>query len=77
MTSKQASIFFKEAQNMSFQFLAFENLRSKEISSKKYVSNLYLIDIKWFNIYKIRKNMQGNEIIYRLKILENHLLVKH
>ena len=62
---------------MSFQFLAFENLRSKEISSKKYVSNLYLIDIKWFNIYKISKNMQGNEIIYRLKILKNHLLVKH
>ena len=62
---------------MSFQFLAFENLRSKEISSKKYVSNLYLIDIKWFNICKISKNMQGNEIIYRLKILKNHLLVKH
>lgn len=62
---------------MSFQFLAFENLRSKEISSKKYVSNLYLIDIKWFNIYKISKNMQGNEIIYRLKILKNLLLVKH
>ena len=62
---------------MSFQFLAFENLRSKEISSKKYVSSLYLIDIKWFNIYKISKNMQGNEIIYRLKILKNHLLVKH
>ena len=62
---------------MSFQFLAFENLRSKEISSKKYVSNLYLIDIKWFNIYKISKNMQGNEIIYRLKILKNHLLAKH